>query len=200
MWQDHKEHAMIERFTGRRAHLQTVERNPEEYEAASREAIVELTRRMERAWNTADGAAYAASFTEDSDYIAFDGTHLRGRDANARHHQQLFDSVLRNTRLVFEGKPTVRFVAEDVAVVHTMGSVLFPWQSGVTPTRRSNQTLLAVRRPEGWRFTAFHNTRYRPAPLPKGLPLRVVMALLRMRASLSRKRPTQRAGRPTRVR
>jgi uncharacterized protein (TIGR02246 family) len=191
---------MIERFTGRRARLQTVERDPEEYEAANREAIVELTRRMEHAWNTADGAAYAASFTADSDYIAFDGTHLRGRDANACHHQQLFDSVLRNTRLVFESKPTIRFVDEDVAVVHTKGSVLFPWQKSVAPTRRSNQTLLAVRRPEGWRFTAFHNTRYRPAPLPQGLPLKIIMVLLRLRASWSRKRPVQRGGRPTRLR
>lgn len=179
---------MNERFTGRRAHLQRVERNPTEYEAASREAIVDLTRRMEHAWNTADGSAYAASFAPDSDYIAFDGTHLRGRDANARHHQRLFDSVLRNTRLVFESAPTVRFVADDVAVVHTMGSVLFPWQRHVTPQRRSNQTLVAVRRPEGWRFTAFHNTRYRPTALPTGVPLKLILALFRARVWLSRKR------------
>jgi uncharacterized protein (TIGR02246 family) len=177
-----------EQFGSRRTRLQSVERNPAEYEAASREAIVDLTRRMAHAWNTADGSAYAASFTADSDYVAFDGTHLRGRDANARHHQQLFDSVLRNTRLVFERAPVVRFVADDVAVVHTMGAVLFPWQSRVPPKRRSNQTLVAVRRPEGWRFTAFHNTRYRPAPLPAGLSLKLVLALVRMRAALSRRR------------
>src|SRR5262245_17134604 len=95
-------------YTGRRTRLQAVERVPAEYEAASREAIVDLTHRMEHAWNTADGLAYAGSFTEDSDYITFDGTHLRGRDANARHHQQLFDTVPKNTRLVFEGEPIVR--------------------------------------------------------------------------------------------
>ncbi len=179
---------MIEQFMDRRSRLQAVQRNTAEYEAASREAIVDLTRRMEHAWNTADGNAYAGSFTADCDYVAFDGTHLRGRDANARHHQLLFDSVLRNTRLVFEGQPAVRFVADDVAVVHTMGSVLFPWQSRVTPKRRSNQTLVAVRQPEGWRVAAFHNTRYRPTTLPTGLPLKLILALLRMRASLSRKR------------
>jgi uncharacterized protein (TIGR02246 family) len=184
---------MYEHFTGRRTHLQSVDRNPAAYEAASREAIVDLTRRMEHAWNTADGSAYADSFTEDSDYIAFDGTHLRGRDANTRHHQQLFDSVLRNTRLVFEGRPVVRFVAADVAIVHAMGSVLFPWQSRVTPRRRSSQTLVAVRRPEGWRFAAFHNTRYRPTAVPTGLPLKLVLALMRMLAALSRRRTSRRA-------
>jgi uncharacterized protein (TIGR02246 family) len=179
---------MNEQFMDRRSRLQSVERNTAEYEAASREAITDLTRRMEHAWNTADGNAFAASFTADCDYVAFDGMHLRGRDANARHHQQLFDSVLKNTRLVFEGQPIVRFVADNVAIVHTMGSVLFPWQRRVTSKRRSNQTLVAVRQPEGWRFAAFHNTRYRPTPLPTGLPLKVIVALLRMRASLSRKR------------
>jgi uncharacterized protein (TIGR02246 family) len=179
---------MSEHFTGRRNRLQSVERNPAEYEAASREAIVDLVRRMEHAWNIADGSAYAAAFTEDSDYVAFDGTHLRGRDANARHHQRLFNSLLKNTRLVFEGTPRVRFLAEGVAVVHAMGSVLFPWQSRVTAKRRSNQTLVAVRRPEGWRFTAFHNTRYRPTALPTGMPLKLILALMRVRAALSRKR------------
>jgi uncharacterized protein (TIGR02246 family) len=179
---------MNEQFMDRRSRLQPVERNTAEYEAASREAITDLTRRMEHAWNTADGNAFAASFTADCDYVAFDGMHLRGRDANARHHQQLFDSVLKNTRLVFEGQPIVRFVADNVAIVHTMGSVLFPWQRRVTSKRRSNQTLVAVRQPEGWRFAAFHNTRYRPTPLPTGLPLKLIVALLRMRASLSRKR------------
>jgi len=178
---------------GRRTRLTCVERDPAQYEAASREAILDLTRRMERAWNTADGAAYAASFTEDSDYIACDGTHLKGRDANAQHHRRLFGSALRNTRLVFERPPTVRFVADDVAVVHAMGSVLFPWQTSATPKRRSNQTLVAVRGPEGWRFAAFHNASYRPTALPASLPLKFILAIRRLRASLSRKRPRRAA-------
>lgn len=180
-------------FMGGRSRLQSVERDPAGYAAASREAIVELTRRMEHAWNTADASAYAASFTENCDYVAFDGTHLRGRDANARHHQQLFDSVLRNTRLVFERRPTVRFVADDVAIVHATGSVLFPWQRYVAPNRRSKQTLVAVRHPEGWRFAAFHDTRYRPTALPTGLALKLAMAMLRLRASLSSRKRARRA-------
>jgi uncharacterized protein (TIGR02246 family) len=175
-------------YMGRRTRLQAVERVHAEYEAASRDAIVDLTHRMEHAWNTADGNAYASSFTEDSDYIAFDGTHLRGRAANARHHQQLFDTVLAGSRLVFESEPVVRFLSEDVAIVHAMGSVLLPWQSHVTRKRRSNQTLVAVRRPEGWRFTAFHNTRHRPMKLPTGLPLTLLLALFKLRTSLARKR------------
>ncbi len=51
---------MSEQFMDRRSRLQPVKRNTAEYQAASREAIVDLTRRMEHAWNTADGNAYAA--------------------------------------------------------------------------------------------------------------------------------------------
>jgi uncharacterized protein (TIGR02246 family) len=182
---------MSEPNVGRASRRQSAESAHADERATARAAIVDLTRRMESAWNEADGEAYSATFTDDSDYIAFDGTHLKGRQANARHHQNLFDSVdsvLKGSRSAFEGEPAVRFVAPDVAVVHAMGSILLPWQDEVTPKRRSNQTLVAVKRPEGWRFTAFHNTRYRPMTLPRGAPLRVIVSLMRLRAALSGKR------------
>jgi uncharacterized protein (TIGR02246 family) len=30
-------------------------------------------------WGRGDGEAYGSRFTEDADYVAFDGTHTRGR-------------------------------------------------------------------------------------------------------------------------
>lgn len=59
---------------------------------------------MANAWNSGDGEAYADLFAEDCDYVAFDGTHLSGRSANARHHQALFDTVLVGSRLVLGGR------------------------------------------------------------------------------------------------
>jgi uncharacterized protein (TIGR02246 family) len=93
-------------------------------------AIRDLTRHLADSWNGHDGAAYAAVFTEDSDYIAYDGTHLKGRSQNADHHQRLFDTVLRGTRLVFD-QVGVRFVTPDVAVMHGDGSVLMPWHAEI---------------------------------------------------------------------
>ena len=43
--------------------------------------IAGIATAMAQAWNGGDGAAYAALFTEDCDYVAFDGTHLKGRQA-----------------------------------------------------------------------------------------------------------------------
>jgi uncharacterized protein (TIGR02246 family) len=153
--------------------------------ADDRAEIASLARRMTAAWNRGDGEVYAALFTDDSDYIAFDGTHLRGRTANARHHQALYDTVLRGSRLVFEGDPGIRFLAPDVAVMHAMGSVLLPWQDAVTARRRSNQTYVVVQRPEGWRIAAFHNTRYRPTALPAGFGLKAILLVMRLRAALA---------------
>jgi uncharacterized protein (TIGR02246 family) len=103
----------------------------------SRAAIAALTQRMTEAWAAGDGARYGALFTEECDYVAFDGTHLKGREQNALHHEALYRTVLKGSRLVFEGEPQIRFLSADVAAMHAMGSVLLPWQDRVTPRRRS---------------------------------------------------------------
>ncbi len=110
-------------------------------------------------WNRGDGYAYAALFTEDSDYVAFDGTHFRGRQANAQNHQKLFDTFLKGSTLEGQEINRLRFLTSDVALLHTTGTVKLRWQSKPAPGRRSIQTLVAVRESEGWRFAAFHNTR-----------------------------------------
>lgn len=115
------------------------------------------------AWGRNDAAAYAACFTPDSDYVAFDGTHLHGRAANEKLHADLFAGVLRGTRIVGQ-VDDVRFLGPDVAVVHTRGAVLFPWQQHTPAARASIQTMIAHRTADGWRFAAFHNTRVRPLP------------------------------------
>lgn len=154
-------------------------------DGADAQAIRDLTQQLAEAWNRHDGEAYAALFTEDCDYITFDGNHLKGRQQNARHHQRAFDTVLRGTRLLFEGDPAVRFLAPDVAVMHGMGSVLMPWHRAVAPHRRSLQTYVVVRRQGVWRIAAFHNTRVRPLHLPQGLALRLILLAMRLRTALA---------------
>jgi uncharacterized protein (TIGR02246 family) len=152
-----------------------------------RTAIVDLTQWMSEAWDAGDAVTYGELFTADCDYVAFDGTHLKGRDENVRHHQALFDTVLKDSRLFFEGVPQIRFLSRAVALMHAWGSVLLPWQSHVTPKRHSIQTYVLVRERDGcWRVTAFHNTRYRPLKVPRGWRLAMVMFLMRTRAQLFR--------------
>lgn len=159
-----------------------------EAQADDHRQITLMLEALSDAWGRGDAPRYGALFSEESDYVAFDGSRLVGRAANVNHHRALFASVLRRTRLVFEGKPSIRFIHPDTAVVHAMGSVLFPWHEAVTPRRRSIQTYVFHRRPgAAWRIEAFHNTRRRPLKLPTGLALWAAQAAIRVRAAINSK-------------
>jgi uncharacterized protein (TIGR02246 family) len=126
--------------------------------AADEAAIRALFQNLLDSWGRGDGAAYGDQFTEDADYVAFDGSHTRGRRQIAASHQQLFDTWLKGTRLT--GEITgIRFLSPEVALVHATGGTLMPGRSEAKPVRPSIQTLVAVKRDGRWRFTAFHNTR-----------------------------------------
>ena len=149
--------------------------------------IRDLLRRLAEAWNRNDADAYAALFAPDSDYVAFDGTHLKGRAANARSHRTLFSTVLKGSRLVYEPDIAVRPLTPDVVVVHAYGTVLLPWQRAAVSSRRSLQTYVVKRDEGGWRIHAFHNTRVRPVKAPRGPVLRLILGVMRLRTVLARR-------------
>jgi uncharacterized protein (TIGR02246 family) len=112
-------------------------------------------------WGRGDGEAYGSRFTEDADYVAFDGTRTRGRREIAASHQQLLDKWLKGTQL--KGRIlSVKFLGSDVALVHATGGTIIRGKTKPSPERDSIQTLVAVRDGGGWRFAAFHNSRVRP--------------------------------------
>ena len=112
-------------------------------------------------WGRGDGEAYGSHFTEDADYVAFDGTRTRGRAEISASHQMLFDKWLKGTRLTGRVLST-KFLRTDVALVHATGGTVMPGKTKPSPERDSVQTLLAVREVDGWHFAAFHNSRVRP--------------------------------------
>ncbi|QSQ21856.1 SgcJ/EcaC family oxidoreductase [Pyxidicoccus parkwayensis] len=135
----------------------------------------ERVHHMFDAWNRGNGYEYASFYSEDCDYVAFDGRHLKGRRANAELHQELFDGFfLRGSRI--EGDvESVRFVSPELAIVHAAGGVKLRWQKKLPHGRRSRQTLVAVKRDGAWEFTAFHNTRIQPT---RGLGLHRILLML----------------------
>jgi uncharacterized protein (TIGR02246 family) len=128
--------------------------------AQDEQDIRALVSRMFDGWGRGDAAAYHADFTDDADYVSFDGAR-RGRADSEQSHRDLFRTVLYGSRLVGEVE-SVRFVTPDVAVVHLTGSVAFAWQQRLKRRRLSRQTMVVVRRDGRWLVTAFHNTRVRP--------------------------------------
>jgi len=150
-----------------------------------RRAIKALIDGLAEAWNRHDGTAYAASFTDDADYIAFDGTHVRGRRAIARLHRYLFENALRASRRIFEGNPRLRFLAPDTAVAIIEGAVMMPWQRRSIRRRRSIQTYILVKREGEWRIAAFHTSRVRPLPV-SGITFGMAQLVVRVRSAVAK--------------
>ena len=51
-------------------------------------------------WNIGDAAKFAEPYSEDADFIGFDGTYLEGKQQIIMFHAMLFDKFVRGTRLV----------------------------------------------------------------------------------------------------
>src|SRR5262245_31432307 len=68
-------------------------------ESTDETTIKEMHATMIEAWNKGSGAGFAAGFAPDADFIAFEGSQLKGRTQIAQFHQMLFDTSLKGTRL-----------------------------------------------------------------------------------------------------
>jgi uncharacterized protein (TIGR02246 family) len=117
-------------------------------------AIRSLLTRLYNAWARGDGAAYAQCFAEQSDYITFNGMHLRGRMENAALHSALFRGFLKGTTLSAEIQSIV-LLSGGTALVHTAGS----------GRKRSLQTYVLVKSGVEWLIRSFQNTRAQPVSI-----------------------------------
>jgi uncharacterized protein (TIGR02246 family) len=120
-------------------------------QAENGQLIRALLARLSEAWARGDGKTYAACFTEDCDYITFNGIHVHGRTENADLHEALFRTVLRGTRLSADIEK-VEFLARDVAIVHTIGH----------GRKKSHQTYVLTKLGANWLIRSFQNTKVQP--------------------------------------
>ncbi|GII91117.1 SgcJ/EcaC family oxidoreductase [Sinosporangium siamense] len=122
--------------------------------------ITALLTRLAEAWNAGDAAAYAANFTEDADYIAFNGAHSHGREAIESSHRWLFAGPLKGSTLATTNGAAsqIKPLADGaVLVISGGGSAL-----AGGPLRDSIVSFTAVHTSEGRRFASFQNTRVAP--------------------------------------
>ena len=127
-----------------------------------RQAGEDVLRRLEEAWNAADGAAFAAPFTEDADFVAIRGDHHRTRDAIAAGHQAIFDTIYRGSRLQYS-LTHARRLTDDVILVHASQTMDAP-SGPLAGAHSATATLVLVRATDGWRIAAFHNTLVQGPP------------------------------------
>lgn len=136
-------------------------------ESAERQAILDLCQSMQDAWNRGDVVGYAAQFTDDASFVAWNGLHGYGRQAIEDAHRPLLAGPLAGSQLVVvdddeeSGLPeSVRFIRPDVAImVSSGGAVTLAEQTEPGRDHAAVQTFVLIKNAGRWRITAFHNTR-----------------------------------------
>jgi uncharacterized protein (TIGR02246 family) len=120
------------------------------------EALVlrEVVAAVEAGWNAGDGDSFAAPFAEDADYVIADGRYINGRQAIAQGHQQIFETIYRNTHNVGTVQH-IRFLGDDIAVVHVEWQLTFQLNAAV---RKSMCTMVMTKSNDAWSITSFQNT------------------------------------------
>jgi uncharacterized protein (TIGR02246 family) len=132
------------------------------HEAADRQAIIGLGRAIQDAWNRGDAAGFAAPFTDDASFIAWNGMRGYGRQAIEDAHVPLLAGPLAGSRIVLvgdDGPESLRFIRPDVAIMVTSGAVTLADQRATGPDHQSVQTFVLAKNGNRWQMTAFHNTR-----------------------------------------
>ena len=130
---------------------------------AKDEAVIkERVKMMESGWNTKSGALFAKPFAEDADYVVINGMHIQTRAAIERSHQQIFDTIYKNTSITLSVKQ-IRFLKPDVAVVHVTGKRRSLSGTPAKEDQGAIITLVMRKEKEDWQIVAFQNTEIQSA-------------------------------------
>src|SRR5690606_35159330 len=123
------------------------------------QAIKQLEQINAEGWAEGSGYKMASVFTADAEYVTFNGEWLKGNEEIAKVHQELSDGVLKRCSLASRGFRSIRFVADNGAIIQRTGAVLQKGKSDPGRRRNSIQALVAKNENDDRRFVAFHNAR-----------------------------------------
>jgi uncharacterized protein (TIGR02246 family) len=129
--------------------------------ASDANAIITLVASLESAWNAGDGAAFAAPFTDDAEFVNIRAEHHRGRAAIAAGHRAILATIYAGSSNHYTVE-TARLLKPDVALVHVLAVLDAP----VGPMAGRNRALFSMvllREGVEWRIASFHNTLQPPA-------------------------------------
>ena len=118
--------------------------------------VSDLIADLEKAWNAADGAAFAQPFADDADFVNIRGEHVRTRDAIAKGHQGIFDTIYKGSVVRFQ-VTSVRAIAPGILLAHVKTNLKVP-TGPLAGEHRSLFTVVLLQGQDGWRIEAFHNT------------------------------------------
>src|SRR4051812_16877475 len=120
-------------------------------------AIHNVVAAVEAGWNAGDGSRFAAPFAEDADYVIVDGRYAKGRQVIAQGHQQLFDTIYRDSHNVATVQ-RIRFIGDDLCIAHVEWRLTFQ-QGEEVRNARALSTMVMSKSNGTWNIAAFQNTR-----------------------------------------
>ena len=115
-----------------------------------------IMRRLELAWNRADGTAFGEPFSAEADFVAIRGDLHTGREAIAAGHQQIFDTIYAGSTTRYEVLQA-RELDERVIVAHVRGTLDAPG-GPLAGEHASTITVVLLKHGGEYEITAFHNT------------------------------------------
>ncbi len=132
--------------------------------ANEEQALRTIVEQLEATWNKGDSVGWTDLFAEDADFIHILGGHFNGQTAIERGHRAIFDTIYKGSTNKFEVEK-IRFVGDNVAIVFVFATlkVVTP---GLPPQINARPTLIAERRPDGWKIVTFQNTVVTPEGAP----------------------------------
>ena len=120
---------------------------------------------LSAAWRVGDAKRFAAPFSDDARFVAFDGSVLVGPEQIAAYHERPFATHLAHTDLGFE-KLDVRPIGGLTCIVASEGGILRQGRAEGELIGLSAQTFVLNRQRGQLRIIAFQNTRIRPLDGP----------------------------------
>lgn len=118
--------------------------------------VRDIVNDLERAWNAADGEGFGRPFAEDADFVNIRGEHFRTRDAIAKGHQGIFNTIYKGSSVQLQ-VAGVRAIAPGVLLAHVKSTLRAP-TGPLAGEHRSLFSAVLVQDQHAWRIAAFHNT------------------------------------------
>ena len=128
---------------------------PPQARAADEAAIRALIADLDSNLTAGTSEAWSAHFTEDADYTAWTGDHHAGRGAIRDLHAQLLGPMYSGTKQRYEVQG-IRFLRDDVAVVHLRASVV-PEGQELPSEPMAAPVLVLTKEGSEWRVAVYHN-------------------------------------------
>jgi len=126
------------------------------------QAIGDVLKQLEKAWNTSDSNAFAANFLEDATFIQIFGRQLDGRPAIEASHRVIFDTIYKGSHASFTLR-SIRALRPGVAIAFSQAHLKF--FDGNQPREMDTRpTLIVVQEQGKWQIAALQNTRVSDMP------------------------------------